>query len=102
MTIEEYVKSEEHIRKVIELYRRQLLLYRIYYYCYNTNIVADELYDSYEGRLKELVQKYPEIAAKARYHEYCPATYPGNSIIEKYPIVLREIAKGRMEVETND
>lgn len=100
MTIEEYIKSEEHIRKVIELYRTQLLLYRIYYYCYNINIIPDTQYDLRESYLKELVQKYPKIASKAKYHECCPVVYPGNSIMEKYPVALQKIARERME--TND
>ena len=102
MTIEEYVKSKEHIRKVIEVYRTQLLLYRIYYYCYDTSIIPDVQYDLREHSLKTLVKKHPEIAAKAKYHECCPVVYPGSSILEKYPVELQEIAKKRTVVEAAD
>jgi len=45
-----------------------------------------------ERELRELVKKYPEIAAKVPYADKCPSVTTGSSIFEWYPPSIVAIA----------
>lgn len=73
------------VRKQIEKRRAQCLIHRYAYYVRSTSLVADQQYDALERELKELVSKYPEIAAVAKYADECPTQNVGSSNIWDYP-----------------
>lgn len=90
--IEDYLKSNEHISKVILMYRTKCLVNRILYYVYDRPLLEDQEYDLMENRLKAFVRKYPEIAKEVLYDNLCPSKTVGSSILSTYPKEIQELA----------
>lgn len=85
--------------ELIQRRRRQCIVHRILYYCFDTNIIPDAQYDRWEGELRQLVKDYPEDAEKACWKEWCPVNHVGSSEIDTYPEILVYQAKMLLRVE---
>lgn len=66
--------------------RKQLLVHRILYYCYNKSIIDDYTYDQWNKQLNEFEEQYPEIAAKVQYHSISPNRTVGSDNLYDYPV----------------
>ena len=73
--------------------RKQLLVHRILYYCYDAPMVEDHIYDKWERQLAALEKEYPELAEKCPYHDITPTTHVGSSDRMTYPIELLRVAE---------
>ena len=93
VSIEQYIESPEFISKTILLHRRNCIVDRILYYCFDGGIRTDAEYDANEGRLKDLVRRYPLLAQQTPYSQLCPVICVGSSKLEDYPEELVEIAR---------
>jgi len=89
--------TEDEIRELILRRRRQTIVARICYYCFDANIMPDAEYDKRERELKKLVSEYPKIAAKVKYHRLCPSWTVGSSVIKEYPVELVGVARGLLK-----
>lgn len=83
-------------RKLSELIRqrrRQCLVHRIIYYCFDENIVSDRKYDRWERQLKKLCKEFPKVAKRVEYANICPSKKVGSSNINSYPLELVRVAQ---------
>jgi NAD-dependent DNA ligase len=75
----------EHIRELINRRRRQCIVARIFYYCYNENLIPDSEYDKRESELKVLCKDYPKLAQEVDLWEHCPSHTVGSCNLGDYP-----------------
>lgn len=82
--------------EIEELWRRmqQFLMNSYLYYELNENIIHDTQYDYLCKRMVELIQKYPEEAAKMPYYELVGGADSSGSgfYIKKYPPQIQTTA----------
>jgi NAD-dependent DNA ligase len=84
---------EQTIIEKIRQRRRQCIVHRVIYYCFDTNIVSDYKYSQWEKELRELCKQYPEEAKQVEYYEFCPSHKVGSSDISTYPPELVKTAE---------
>ena len=67
MDLFEIEKPLQTIEEKIKQRRLQILVHSYIYYELNNNIISDKKWDIWSEELKELQQKYPNIAKKVIY-----------------------------------
>lgn len=88
-----FTMIKQTITEKIRQRRRQCVVHRIIYYCYDTNIVSDQKYSQWEKELRELCKQYPKEAKQVEYYEFCPSHCVGSSKLEDYPAELIKTAE---------
>jgi NAD-dependent DNA ligase len=89
--------TEEQVREFIKRRRRQTIVHRIIYYCFDSNIISDHQYTEWENELKAICKEYPEIAKEVEYYWLCPSHTVGSSDIKNYPDNLVGVAKSLLK-----
>lgn len=69
--------------------RKQCIVARICYYCFDHPMVSDQTYDKWERELKELIKTEDDEL----YQEYCPTKCVGSTDKADYPLELLRIAE---------
>lgn len=87
------METDEHIKSLIRRRRKQLLVHRVLYYVYNTNLITDQQYDEWNRQLNELEDQYPYLAEQVEYHECSPNRTVGSDNINDYDFNIVRIAQ---------
>lgn len=76
----------EAIKEFIRRRRRQLIVHRVLYYCYDKNIIPDRQYDLWNAELTRAEADHPELAEQVEFHDCSPTRTVGSSYLEDYPV----------------
>lgn len=92
----------DDIGKQILKLRKQLIIARIMYYCYNSPRMPDITYDRLEHKLRDLEDDYPEIAKATKYNDCTPTKNVGSDNFNDYNLGLVRIAQGILSVNIKE
>ena len=81
------------IVKQIGKRRRQMLVSRVLYYCWDSPMIDDHLYDKWNRELETLEQQYPRESQLAKYFEISPSKTVGSDDLFNYPIEIVRTAE---------
>ncbi len=90
------------ILELIRRRRRQLLVHRVLYYCYNTNLIEDSTYDKWNAELNSLEQQYPTIAEQVEFHDISPNRTVGSDDLSSYPMGIVRVAQWLLNYRGGD
>lgn len=85
------------IKALIRKRRTQCLVQRYTYYVLGASLVADAVYDGWERELRDLVDRFPEIANQVEWHYMCPSKHVGSSLADDYPRSIEQLAVSLVE-----
>ncbi len=84
--------TAQAITAQIVRYRTICLAHRYLYYVKAESIISDVIYDGLERKLRDLIDKYPDIASKSDYNLICPTTTLGSDLADTYPRRIKQMA----------
>lgn len=84
------------VKERISWLRKECIINRILYYCFNQPRLSDYDYDMMERELSRLCEQYPEEATSTLYFAICPTVVCGSDVEDHYPPELLAEARNRL------